>query len=165
MGDNFNLIVIKAAQIGASPESLRDGLRFAAAVHSYPSKFQRCGFDLWMVASTYQSVEKEGRTFYKPNAFPDGKESPDSAIGEELAAELFRAFTGVEVELAEAAKVVGVGFLKSRLSFDPKKLVADPTPLVAPVGRLSILLAFLPFAMGTLVCVLIIVIQWAFSRR
>jgi hypothetical protein len=97
----------------------------------------RMPFEESYLSSTYQSFEKEGRTFYKLNALPNGEELPDSAMGEELAAELFHAFTGFKIGSAEAAKVVGVGFLESQLRFDPQKLLPDPEPSLRRFGRQS----------------------------
>ena len=48
MGDSYNLIVIKPELIKSSPELIRDALDFKGAVHCYPAKFRRCGFNIWI---------------------------------------------------------------------------------------------------------------------
>jgi hypothetical protein len=229
MGDTYNLIIVKPAENASTPETIRDPMGFGAAIHAYPSRFRRCGFNLWLaevgnslvidcpdawrltrptksgerlhkkgqelleritslfpdseiaalyfdsrvghygysvfnngglircnsgvsgeraktygsklpfeehyLSSTYKAIDKDGLTLYALNTADSEEEMPESAIGEELADELFRAYMGCNINSADMANVVGVGFLENQLKFDPQSLVTDPKPRLSRSSR------------------------------
>ncbi|RFB80013.1 hypothetical protein [Methylovirgula sp. 4M-Z18] len=88
---------------------------------------EKLPFETNYLSSNYEAIENNGVISYKSIASPTDDELSGADLGEDLAIELFRVFTGSEPDSAEMGKIVGTGFTKEPIEFDPQDLLEYPT--------------------------------------